>query len=92
MLTCQISHVSKAYSNANNTEKPTADGNNGLIPAYTVADVVFETPITKQYKLKAGINNLMDARYFTRRSGGYPGPGLLPADGRTVFATFEVKL
>jgi len=37
--------------------------------------------------LKTGVNNLSNEHYFTRRAGGYPGPGLLPADGRTFFAT-----
>ncbi|MFM2196346.1 MAG: hypothetical protein RL092_1946, partial [Bacteroidota bacterium] len=41
----------------------------------------------------AGINNMFDAKYFTRRAGGYPGPGLLPANGRTLFLTigFDIK-
>lgn len=41
---------------------------------------------------KAGINNLTDASYFTRRAGGYPGPGALPADGRTFFISLGAKL
>jgi Fe(3+) dicitrate transport protein len=42
--------------------------------------------------LKAGINNLNDTRYFTRRAGGYPGPGALPADGRNFFVAIGAKL
>jgi Fe(3+) dicitrate transport protein len=42
--------------------------------------------------LKAGIKNLFDERYFTRRAGGYPRPGALPADGRTFFVSVGAKL
>ncbi len=38
-----------------------------------------------------GINNLTDERYFTRRAGGYPGPGILPADGRTFYVSAGIK-
>jgi Fe(3+) dicitrate transport protein len=89
-LTYQVSHVSAAFSNANNTETPTADGNNGLIPAYTVQDLTVGYSF-KRYTLRAGVNNLADARYFTRRAGGYPGPGLLPADGRTGFVSVGAR-
>ena len=41
--------------------------------------------------VKAGINNLQDAMYFTRRAGGYPGPGALPADGRNFFFSIGAK-
>jgi Fe(3+) dicitrate transport protein len=42
--------------------------------------------------LRTGVNNLTDEQYFTRRAGGYPGPGALPADGRTFFATLGFVL
>jgi Fe(3+) dicitrate transport protein len=42
--------------------------------------------------IKAGINNMADVRYFTRRAGGYPGPGALPADGRNFFVSIGAKL
>ena len=38
-----------------------------------------------------GINILTDTRYFTRRASGYPGPGVLPADGRTFFITIGYR-
>jgi Fe(3+) dicitrate transport protein len=41
--------------------------------------------------IKAGVNNLEDIRYFTRRAGGYPGPGALPADGRNFFVAIGAK-
>jgi Fe(3+) dicitrate transport protein len=39
-----------------------------------------------------GINNVFDTHYATRRSGGYPGPGLLPGQARSFFATVGVKI
>lgn len=90
-LTMQMSYVSKAYSDANNTIIPNANGQIGLIPAYTVADISGTYKFNKKLNLKAGVNNLFDARYFTRRSGSYPGPGLLPADGRTFFVSISAR-
>ncbi len=90
-VTGQISRVSEAFSDANNTVTPSANGQNGLIPAYTVSDLTFTYRFTKMLNIKAGINNLTDEKYFTRRAGGYPGPGLLPADGRTFFISFGAK-
>ncbi len=91
MFTAQLSYVDDAYSDANNTETPSANGNNGLIPSYTVIDLTAVYKINKSLTLKAGINNLADKNYFTRRAGGYPGPGALPADGRTIFLSLGAK-
>jgi Fe(3+) dicitrate transport protein len=30
--------------------------------------------------------------YFTRRADSYPGPGIIPADGRAAYVTPQVKL
>jgi Fe(3+) dicitrate transport protein len=92
LLTVQLSHTGKTFSDANNTVVPSANGQAGLIPAYTVTDFTATYKFAKNLHLKAGINNLFDAAYFTRRAGGYPGPGALPADGRTVFVSAGFKL
>ncbi len=91
LLTAQISSVGETFSDANNTVAPTANGNTGLIPSYTVTDLTATYKFSKGLNLKAGINNLFDERYFTRRAGGYPGPGALPADGRTFFISVGAK-
>lgn len=91
MFTAQLSYVDDAYSDANNTETPSANGNNGLIPSYTVIDLTVVYKINKSLTLKAGINNLADTNYFTRRAGGYPGPGALPADGGTMFLSLGAR-
>ena len=91
-LTGQLSYTSGTYSDANNTRQPTTNGQNGWIPNYTVIDLTLSFPIDKNWSVSTGINNLLDAAYFTRRAGGYPGPGAMPADGRTVFITLKSQL
>ncbi len=91
VFTTQLSAVGSTYSDANNTEDPTANAQAGLIPSYTVTDFTASCKIYKTLKLKAGLNNAFDKRYFTRRAGGYPGLGALPADGRTFFVSLGTK-
>ncbi len=91
LLTGQVSYVGETFSDANNTITPNANGQNGLIPSYTVADLTATYKFSKNLNIKAGINNLLDERYFTRRAGGYPGPGVLPGDGRTFFVSVGAK-
>lgn len=92
LLTAQVSSVGETFSDANNTVAASSNGNTGLIPSYTVTDLTATYKFSKGLNLKAGINNLFDERYFTRRAGGYPGPGALPADGRTFFISIGAKL
>ena len=92
LLTTQVSYVGDTYSDANNTATPTANGNNGLIPSYTITDLTASYKFSKGLNIKAGINNVFDERYFSRRAGGYPGPGALPGDGRTFFVSVGAKL
>jgi Fe(3+) dicitrate transport protein len=92
LFTTQLSSVSATYSDANNTEVPTTNAQNGLIPSYTVTDITAAYKLIKGIKIKAGVNNVFDKTYFTRRAGGYPGPSALPADGRTFFVSVGAKL
>ena len=91
LITTQLSYVGEAYSDANNTIKPSANGNTGVIPSYTVTDITASYKFSKNFNLKTGVNNVGDKMYFTRRAGGYPGPGALPADGRTFFISVGAK-
>ena len=93
-VTGQLSHVGKVYADANNTEDPSANAQTGAIPAYQVTDfsATWKLDAEGRYRLSGGVNNVFDARYFTRRAGGYPGPGILPADGRTWFAGLGLTL
>lgn len=91
-VTALLNRVGMAYSDANNTEAPSTNGQTGVIPAYQVADVSASLKVQKRYIVRAGVNNLTDERYFTRRAGGYPGPGILPADGRTGYVSVGLRL
>lgn len=90
--TAQYSYVSEVFSDANNSITPTVNGVNGLIPSYQVIDISGTYNFNTQFFVKGGINNLMNEKYFTRRSSGYPGPGLLTAEPRNFFMTVGVKL
>ena len=91
LLTTQLSYVSATYSDANNTELPSANAQNGLIPSYVVSDFTASYKLVNGTKIKAGVNNIFDKKYFTRRAGGYPGPGVLPADGRSFFVSVGAR-
>jgi Fe(3+) dicitrate transport protein len=88
----QLSSVGDAFADALNTENPNTSATNGKIPAYTVSDITLGFRFLKYYSLRGGINNLTDNQYFTRRAGGYPGPGILPGMGRTWFISLGVNL
>ncbi|SEG35482.1 TonB-dependent receptor [Algoriphagus boritolerans] len=90
-MTWQLSDIGEAFADASNTLEPNAAATTGLIPAYVVQDLSASFTFMKKYSLKAGVNNLTDERYFTRRAGGYPGPGIMPADGRTFYTTLGLK-
>ena len=92
LLTAQLNYVGETFSDANNTITPIANGNTGLIPSYTITDLTATYKFSKGLNVKAGLNNVFDERYFTRRAGGYPGPGALPGDGRTFFISVGAKL
>ncbi|WP_261989847.1 TonB-dependent receptor domain-containing protein [Hymenobacter puniceus] len=90
--TTQLTRVSAVFADANNTVAPNAAATNGRVPGYSVTDVSATYRFAKRFTVRGGLNNVFDKMYFTRRSGGYPGPGILPADGRTWFASVGVKL
>jgi len=84
-----ISNTAKSYADATNTESG-EDPAVGLIPAYRVLDWSSSVHLGK-YNLKFGINNLADARYFTVRTNEYPGPGIIPAIGRSFYFGFGAR-
>jgi Fe(3+) dicitrate transport protein len=86
-LTFQSSSVGDVYTDAANTETANSTGTIGKISGYRVMDASFSYKFLERYNLRAGVNNLADTKYATRRAGGYPGPGLMPGNGRTVFVS-----
>jgi Fe(3+) dicitrate transport protein len=92
IVQCQFSHVSGCYSDANNTMAASSNAVTGFIPAYSVWDLNSSYVINKNVSFKLSVNNLTNEKYFTRRAGGYPGPGLMPSDGRSILASIGITL
>ncbi|MFS4416756.1 TonB-dependent receptor domain-containing protein [Maribacter sp. 2307ULW6-5] len=90
----QYTYLSTQFTDATNAPQDVRDNQRGIegaIPAYDILDLSFSYTYEK-WKLEAGINNLMDNSYFTRRATGYPGPGIIPAQPRTFYTTLQLKL
>ena len=89
--TFQYSYTGKSFNDAFNTSA-SADGITGSIPAYHVWDWSVNWEFAKLYHLSVGVNNFTNEKYFNRRITFYPGPGILPADGRTFYISFGIKM
>jgi Fe(3+) dicitrate transport protein len=89
-LDVQYSYTSKTYNDAFNTES-SSNGVIGAIPAYHVWDCSANWQFSKQFSLSASMNNFTGEKYFNRRITFYPGPGILPADGRTFNISLSAK-
>ena len=89
-LTYQYSYVSQQFSDATNSTA-SSSAIYGLIPEYSVMDIS-ASYMWKFIGINAGVNNLSNEKYFTRRAEGYPGPGILPADPLNFYATLKFKL
>ncbi len=89
--TFQASMVGDVFTDAANTDSPNAAATTGKISGYNVMDASLSYGINEHFNIKAGVNNLANEKYATRRSGGYPGPGLLPGNGRTIYLNMGVK-
>lgn len=88
-LTYQYSYVSEQFSDATNAAtSPSAIY--GIIPEYAVMDVSANYT-RKILGISAGVNNVSNEVYFTRRAEGYPGPGILPADPMNIYVTLRLK-
>jgi Fe(3+) dicitrate transport protein len=84
-----ISNTAKSFADASNTVK-SDDPAVGIIPAYQILDWSSTIHLGK-YNFKFGVNNLADARYFTMRTNEYPGPGIIPAIGRSFYFGLGAK-
>lgn len=94
LASVQLTQMSKQYTDAENSsvaEPGSArEGVIGEIPSYHILDLSLSYTY-KMLKLESGINNFTDNSYFTRRATGYPGPGIIPSDGRSFYLTLGVK-
>lgn len=93
-FSCTIlySYTSSTFSDALNTVTPPASGARGFTPAYSVWDLNASLRTNSYFTFRAGINNIFNKQYFTKRPTFYPGPGIWPSDGRNVYLTVGVRL
>ncbi|MBI1193416.1 MAG: TonB-dependent receptor plug domain-containing protein [Bacteroidetes bacterium] len=84
----QYHYVAGHYTDATNAEA-IAQATAGRIPGYGLLDASVEYTWGR-YRLECGVSNLMNTPYFTRRAVGYPGPGIIPGDGRGGYLTWGV--
>jgi Fe(3+) dicitrate transport protein len=85
-----FSYTDAQFTDATNS-LATSNAVNGVIPSYYVMDLNLAYKVWK-VSINAGIENITDNRYFTRRATGYPGPGIIPSSGRTFFLTLGIKI
>ena len=87
----QASYNSAQFSDASNAIEPSGDAVIGEIPAYFVVDLSARYSFKYGLQLELGVNNLLNNQYYTRRATAYPGPGILPSDGITIYGTLQYK-
>lgn len=86
------SYTAKSYADALNTEKPSANGSVGLVPAYGLVDMNLSCKIFSNLTARLSASNVLDKQYFTKRPSFYPGPGVWSSDGRSVNVSVSVKI
>ncbi|MDZ7808193.1 MAG: TonB-dependent receptor [Gracilimonas sp.] len=94
MGSLQYTYVSDQFTDASNAKQNPFDNQSGIkgeIPAYDVVDLSASYS-WKNFTLESGINNVLNAWYFTRRATGYPGPGIIPSPPRMFYLTLEFKI
>ncbi len=87
----QFSYTGEQFTDATNA-RFTDNAIDGLVPSYSVMDLSAEYRYNKHFSLLGSINNIGNAYYFTRRADSYPGPGIVPSDGRSYFLTLQARL
>jgi Fe(3+) dicitrate transport protein len=87
----QYNYVSAVFTDAANSIIANASSTTGQLPAYQIIDLNMTYQWTGIYQLRAGVNNLTNAAYATRRAGGYPGPGILPGNARTFYFAIGIR-
>ncbi len=87
----QYTYLTDQYSDATNAIDGGVSAVVGLIPSYAIMDLSLSYEY-KMFKIETSVNNLANRMYYTRRATGYPGPGILPSDGRSLYLTLQVKI
>ena len=88
----QHQFVGDTYADALNTDTPPESGAVGIVPSYHVWDLNTSYQVSPNFIVRAGINNLLNESYFTKRPQMYPGPGIWASDGRGFVVSLGFKL
>ena len=86
----QYSFISEQFTDSSNAIGGNLSGVIGEIPKYSLADISLSYKL-KNLSFEAGVNNLFNEKYFTRRATGYPGPGIIPSAPRNLYFTMQIK-
>lgn len=86
----QFTYSSEQFSDATNATF-TSNAIYGTIPGYYVMDLSVSYSY-KRFRWEAGVNNLTNEKYFTRRAVSYPGPGIIPSEARNFYFTVQIKI
>ena len=90
-LNIQYTYLSSQFTDASNAIDSNLSGVIGQIPSYDIVDFSASYYLNK-FKIESGINNVLNNYYFTRRATGYPGPGIIPSEPRSVYLTVQYKI
>tara|TARA_B100001248_G_scaffold36008_1_gene23068 strand:- start:504 stop:2918 length:2415 start_codon:yes stop_codon:yes gene_type:complete len=90
-LNFQYSYLSRQFTDSSNAVSGNLSGVIGAISSYEISDLALSYKFSN-LKLEAGINNIFDEIYFTRRATGYPGPGIIPSPPRNTYLTLQIIL
>lgn len=80
--------IGKQYHDDKNTEKPSANGANGAIPAYNVINGSIGYS-TKTWGVSLAVRNLLNEKYFTKRQAFFG--GILPSSPTDVRLNVSYK-
>ncbi len=87
----QLTYLSEQFTDAANDINGGPAAVTGEIPSFMVMDFGL-TYTYGRWQFETGINNLLNEAYFTRRATGYPGPGIIPSPGRSLYGGVQVRL
>ena len=90
-INAQFTYLSQQFTDASNAVESNLSGVIGQIPEYKILDLNMSLK-RKKYIIECGINNLLNASYYTRRATGYPGPGIIPSPPRNYYITLQLNL
>lgn len=90
--TLLYSYTSSSFSDALNTITPPVSGAKGYTPAYATWDCNVAIHAGGMVNIRAGVNNILNKQYYTKRPTFYPGPGIWPSDGRNCYVTVGFKI